>query len=62
MVNVSMDMNRDLGTLIQASKTLMDNTKANQAVSETIQATMTQLTNDVNTLEKDGKLIKCTRF
>jgi len=55
MVNVSMDMNRDLGTLISASKTLMDNTKANQAVSETIEATMTQLTNDVNTLEKDGK-------
>ena len=55
MVNVSMDMNRDLGTLMSASKTLMDNTKANQAVSETIQATMTQLTNDVNTLEKDGK-------
>ena len=55
MVNVSMDMSRDLGTLISASKTLMDNTKANQAVSETIQATMTQLTNDVNTLEKDGK-------
>ena len=55
MVKVSMDMNRDLGTLMLASKTLMDNTKANQAVSETIQATMTQLTNDVNTLEKDGK-------
>ena len=55
MVTVSMDMNRDLGTLMSASKTLMDNTKANQAVSETIQATMTQLTNDVNTLEKDGK-------
>ena len=55
MVNVSMDMNRDLGTLMSASKTLMDNTKANQAVSETIEATMTQLTNDVNTLEKDGK-------
>ena len=55
MVNVSMDMNRDLGTLMSASKTLMDNTKANQSVSETIQATMTQLTNDVNTLEKDGK-------
>lgn len=55
MVTVSMDMNRDLGTLMLASKTLMDNTKANQAVSETIQATMTQLTNDVNTLEKDGK-------
>ena len=55
MVNVSMDMNRDLGTLMSASKTLMDNTKANQAVSETIQATMSQLTNDVNTLEKDGK-------
>ena len=55
MVDVSMDMNRDLGTLMSASKTLMDNTKANQAVSETIQATMSQLTNDVNTLEKDGK-------
>ena len=55
MVDVSMDMNRDLGTLMSASRTLMDNTKANQAVSETIQATMTQLTNDVNTLEKDGK-------
>ena len=55
MVDVSMDMNRDLGTLMSASKTLMDNTKANQAVSETIEATMTQLTNDVNTLEKDGK-------
>ena len=55
MVKVSMDMNSDLGTLMSASKTLMDNTKANQAVSETIQATMTQLTNDVNTLEKDGK-------
>ena len=55
MVTVSMDMNSDLGTLMSASKTLMDNTKANQAVSETIEATMTQLTNDVNTLEKDGK-------
>ena len=55
MVTVSMDMNRDLDTLMSASKTLMDNTKANQAVSETIQATMTQLTNDVNTLERDGK-------
>ncbi len=55
MVTVSMDMNRDLGTLMLASKTLMDNTKANQAVSETIEAAMTQLTNDVNTLEKDGK-------
>ena len=44
MVTVSMDMNRDLGTLMSASKTLMDNTKANQAVSETIEATMTQLT------------------
>ena len=55
MVTVSMYMNRDLDTLMSASKTLMDNTKANQAVSETIQATMTQLTNDVNTLERDGK-------
>lgn len=55
MVTVSMDMNSDLIKLMSASKTLMDNTKANQAVSETIEATMTQLTNDVNTLEKDGK-------
>ena len=60
MVDVSMDMNRDLGTLMSASKTLMDNTKANQAVSETIQATMTQLTNDVNTLEKDGKSLSAS--
>ena len=55
MVTVSMDMNSDLIKLMSASTTLMNNTQANQAVSETIEATMTQLTNDVNTLEKDGK-------
>ena len=55
MVNVSMDMNSDLIKLMSASTTLMNNTQANQAVSETIEATMNQLTNDINTLEKDGK-------
>ena len=55
MVTVSMDMNSDLVKLMSASQTLMNNTQANQAVSETIQATMTQLANDINTLEKDGK-------
>lgn len=55
MVTVSMDMNSDLIKLMSASTTLMNNTQSNQAVSETIEATMTQLTNDVNTLEKDGK-------
>ncbi len=55
MVTVSMDMNRDLDTLMSASKTLMDNTKANQAVSEMIESTINQLANDINTLEKDGE-------
>ena len=55
MVTVSMDMNSDLVKLMSASQTLMNNTQANQAVSETIQATMTQLANDINTLEKDGE-------
>ena len=55
MVTVSMDMNSDLVKLMSASQTLMNNTQANQAVSETIQATMTQLANDINALEKDGE-------
>ena len=55
MVTVSMDMNSDLVKLMSASQTLMSNTQANQAVSETIESTIHQLANDVNTLEKDGE-------
>lgn len=52
MVTVSMNMNSDLGTLMSASKTLMDNTKANQAVSQTIESAISQLVKDINNLEK----------
>lgn len=55
MVTVSMDMNSDLVKLMSASQILMSNTQANQAVSETIESTIHQLVNDVNTLEKDGE-------
>ena len=55
MVTVSMDMNSDLVKLMSASQTLMSNTQANQTVSETIESTIHQLANDVNTLEKDGE-------
>ena len=55
MVTVSMNMNSDLGTLMSASKTLMDNTKANQAVSQTIESSISQLVKDINNLEKDGE-------
>lgn len=55
MVTVSMNMNSDLGTLMSASQKLMNNTKANQAVSEMIESTINQLANDINTLEKDGE-------
>lgn len=54
MVTVSMDMNSDLAQLMAASQTLMDNTKANQAVSETIESSVKQLSDDVSALEKDG--------
>lgn len=55
MVTVSMDMNSDLVKLMSASQTLMTNTQANQAVSQTIESTISQLVNDVNNLEKDGE-------
>ena len=55
MVTVSMDMNSDLVKLMSASQTLMNNTKANQAVSEMIESTINQLANDINALEKDGE-------
>lgn len=55
LVTVTMDMNSDLSKLMSASQTLMTNTQANQAVSEMIEATINQLVNDINTLEKDGE-------
>lgn len=55
MVTVSMNMNTDLVTLMSASKKLMDNTQANQAVSQTIESTISQLVKDINNLEKDGE-------
>ena len=55
MVTVSMNMNSDLVTLMSASKKLMDNTQANQAVSQTIESTISQLVKDINNLEKDGE-------
>lgn len=54
MVAVSMTMNSDLSKLMAASRVLMDNTKSNQIVSETIEGTIKQLSNDVTTLEKNG--------
>ena len=55
MVTVSMDMNSDLIKLMSASQTLMTNTQANQAVSQTIESTISQLVKDINNLEKDGE-------
>lgn len=55
MVTVSMDMNSDLIKLMSASQTLMTNTQANQAVSQTIELTISQLVKDINNLEKDGE-------
>lgn len=55
MVTVSMDMNSDLVKLMSASQTLMTNTQANQAVSQTIESTISQLVKDINNLEKDGE-------
>ena len=48
-------MNKDLSTLITASRTLMDNTKANQAISKDIENTVEKLNKDVDNLEKEGK-------
>lgn len=58
MVAVSMTMNSDLSKLMAASRVLMDNTKSNQIVSETIEGTIKQLSNDVTTLEKNGEALK----
>ena len=55
MVTVSMDMNSDLIKLMSASQTLMTNTQANQAVSQTIESSISQLVKDINNLEKDGE-------
>lgn len=55
MVTVSMNMNSDLVKLMSASQTLMTNTQANQAVSQTIESTISQLVKDINNLEKDGE-------
>lgn len=55
LVNVSMEMNKDLSTLITASRTLMDNTKANQTISKDIENTVEKLNKDVENLEKEGK-------
>lgn len=55
LVSVSMDMNKDLIQLMAASRTLMDNTKANQEVSKSIQSTIEKLSSDVSTLEKEGQ-------
>lgn len=55
LVNVAMEMNKDLSTLITASRTLMDNTKANQAISKDIENTVEKLNKDVDNLEKEGK-------
>ena len=50
-----MDMNKDLSTLITTSRALMDNTKANQAISKDIENTVEKLNKDVDNLEKEGK-------
>ncbi|MGQ7660770.1 type VII secretion protein EsaA [Streptococcus suis] len=55
IVTVSMDMNSDLTELMAASQSLMEKTKSNQAVAETIESNMQQLSTDVTTLETDGE-------
>lgn len=55
IVTVSMDMNSDLTKLMAASQSLMEKTKSNQAVAETIESSMQQLSTDVTTLETDGE-------
>ncbi|MBF0780481.1 MULTISPECIES: type VII secretion protein EsaA [unclassified Granulicatella] len=55
LVTVSMDMNKDLMQLMASSRTLMDNTKANQEVSKSIHSTLDKLSHDVSTLEKEGE-------
>lgn len=54
LVTVSMNMNSDLSKLMNASQTLMDNTKSNQSIAGTIESSVEQLSNDVATLEKEG--------
>lgn len=55
LVNVSMEMNKDLSTLITASRALMDNTKANQTISKDVENTVEKLNKDVENLEKEGE-------
>ncbi|MCP1639194.1 putative nuclease with TOPRIM domain [Streptococcus gallinaceus] len=54
MVTVTAAMNADLVQLMAASRNLMENTKSNQAVAETINQSLTQLRNDVSSLENEG--------
>ena len=54
MVTVTTDMNADLVALMGASRSLMENTKSNQTVSESINQTLTQLQIDVVNLETQG--------
>lgn len=54
LVTVSMSINSDLERLKNASQTLMDNTKAHQLVSESIQGQVDRLATDVKALETEG--------
>ncbi|MCU9533509.1 type VII secretion protein EsaA [Streptococcus sp. CSL10205-OR2] len=55
MVTVSLDINKDLVTLLSASRTLVDNTKSNQLVSDNLQRNISQVNNDINSLEREGQ-------
>ena len=55
VVKVSMDINEDLIRLMSASRNLLNNTMANQAVSEDIKSSFENLSENVAGLEKDGK-------
>ena len=54
LTGVSLSMNKDLSTLMLASRTLMDNTKSHQQVAETIRKEYSRLNDEVKTLETKG--------
>ena len=57
LVTVSLDMNNDLSKLMDASHTLMENTKSNQSVASSIESSMAQFVSEVSNLEKEGSAL-----
>ncbi|WP_298729462.1 type VII secretion protein EsaA [uncultured Granulicatella sp.] len=54
LTNVGLAINKDLATLMQASRSLMDNTKNHQQIATTIRQEYNRLNEDVKSLENKG--------